>query len=65
MTLREYRKTHGMTQAQMAQELGYSQAYISEAENGADVGREFIQKVMKVTGGKVPASVWFKSDEAA
>ena len=58
MTLKQYRKAHGLTQKQLAKRLGYSQAYLSEAEGGAPVGRAFIVKVLSETGGEVPASEW-------
>lgn len=67
MTLREFRKARGLTQIEMAKQLGCSQARISEAEAGKPVGREFIQRVFEKTNGAVPVTVWFErsGDEAA
>ena len=68
MELTEYARTHaaGMSQKDLARQIGISRSYLAEILSGAKIpGRDAIGKIERATDGKVPASVWFSRPKDA
>lgn len=59
MTLNEFIKHGGKTQAKLANEIGISRSYLAEILSGKPPGRKTIEKIEAATNGLVPASIWF------
>lgn len=63
-TIREYRKTHGITQSELAVRLGVRQATISKLENGEiEPGLDLAFKIEDATDGTVKARSWAIDNE--
>ena len=60
MTVKEYRKAQGLTQAQLAEMVGCSQAYLSEIENGATPGRDLIARLLEASSGEIDITAWLR-----
>lgn len=63
MTLTEFIESRpDRPQREWAEEFGVSRSFFSEILSGRKFpGRKTISRIEEVTGGKVPASVWFPS----
>lgn len=66
MTLREYAKQNGITQAALADALGIKQAAVSLIMAGKNrPSLEVAVKIERITKGSVPAISWIPDDELA
>ncbi|MEZ6011269.1 MAG: type II toxin-antitoxin system CcdA family antitoxin [Hyphomonas sp.] len=64
MTLKEWRKSQGLTLQQVADMLATSKGYLSSIENGTrSVGREFAIRLELLTGGRVTAAALLGLDQ--
>lgn len=63
LTLRELRKSLGITQAQMAEMLGKNQENISRFENRPDVLVSKLREFVEALGGELEISVKTKEDK--
>ncbi|MCA8902912.1 MAG: type II toxin-antitoxin system CcdA family antitoxin [Hyphomonas sp.] len=65
MTLKEWRKSQGLTLQQVAELLVTSKGYLSSIENGKRaVGRDFAIRLERLTGGEVSAAELLGLDSA-
>lgn len=46
-TLKEIRDAHGMTQVELAEQLGYSRSVIANAETGTAISRDFLDRMLR------------------
>lgn len=65
MSLKKYRKSHRLSQRDLAARLGITQSMISKIESG-DVrpGSKLMFEIEDVTNGAVPARSWVQEQEA-
>lgn len=64
MKLRQYRDTHNLTLAQMAEQVGVSEVSMSRYERGDRMPRpEVMRKIGEVTGGAVRPNDFFGAEE--
>lgn len=62
--LREYRVRRGLKQAELAQELGVTQASLSRFESGAmRPNLATATRIERLTRGKVKAGSWFEEEQ--
>lgn len=65
MKLKEYRKTHGVKQAEIARTLGITQSRVSELENGGTPSLDLALRIEELTGGAVRPGDWIPVQEGA
>ena len=63
MTLSQYLKDHGVSQAAFAQEMSVDPISVYRWCKGYRFPREHIQKIMEATGGKVTANDFFHAPD--
>ena len=55
--LMAYRKAHGLTQKDLAEKLGFSQAMVSKIESGRNISIRVLSKIVAKLGGKLEISL--------
>jgi DNA-binding XRE family transcriptional regulator len=62
--LRELRKAHDLTQAQMAEQLGIDQGEVSRIEHRADLYVSTLRRYVEALGGRLHITATFGDSEA-